>query len=356
MTSPAPVAGSSLRGVLGGLVAALGVLHVLVAVGRSHDWTPEGAGLAAAGVTHLVAAVGVVLGRGRRVLVALSIWLVVAAAALVITRTVGYPFGPFADYVPSISSYDVAILVISLVAVSLVAGVLLVDADVLGRPGWRFDTLAPLAVVVAAVPGLAVSSWVDDASSLAGSGHVHNGSVSSDVSSSTLTFQQRDELARQIVLARDVAVSVPTLADALAAGWIVAGDVAPGGGLMVVDPTIDHRELLFDPARPMGLLYASSDESAPVVGLQFAAWSDGIEPPPAFVGQDSMWHLHTGTCVVDGPSGDYAIPLDESVTGVGCDAVGGSRTDTVSFMMRAWLVPGWENPNGTFAHDHPALP
>ena len=356
MASPQPANGFSLRGVLTALLTGLGVLHVLVAVGRSHDWTLEGAGLAAAGVTHLVAAVGVVLGRGRRILVAISIWLVVAAAALVVTRTAGYPFGPFAEYAPSFSSYDVAVLVISLVAVSLVAGVLLVDVDVLGRPGWRFDTLAPIAVVVASVPGLAVSSWVDDASSLAGSGHVHGVSVSSDVSSSTLTLEQRDELARQIVLAREFAVSVPTLGDALTDGWIIAGDAAPGGGQMVIDPNVDHRELLFDPARPMGLLFASSDENAPVVGLQFAAWSDTIEPPRAFVGQDSMWHLHPGTCVVDGPNGEYALPLDETVTGVGCDVVGGSRTDTVSFMMRAWLVPGWENPNGTFAHDHPALP
>ena len=351
----------SLRGLIVALVAASAALHLLIGAGRAHGWALEGAGLAAVGVVQMSLAVALVFSARRAVALTTIAALALPIVALVITRTAGYPFGPYDGFAPTVSSYDGAVIALGLAALSLIGGSLLAGPHLLGVAAPRFDTLAPLAVVLAAVPGLAVTSWVDDASYVEGKSHTHSHSdgMSMDAgvgaAAQQLTLEQRDDLAAQVNAAREFALSVPTLADALAAGWVKAGSPAVGGGQMVVDPTVDHRELTFDPARPLGLLFASDDDNAPVVGLEYAAWSETATPPSAFVGQDSMWHLHTGTCVVNGPSGDYAMPVDEPLTGVGCAGVDGERIDVVSFMMRAWVVPGWENPYGTFAHDHPAL-
>ena len=354
MASPQPVWSLSLRGALAALFTGLGVLHLLVAVGRAHDWAIEGALLAGAGLVHLIGAVTVVLSRSRRHLVALVAWLAVATGALVFTRTAGYPFGPFADYAPSLSSYEFVVLGLSLVSAALLVGVLLVDVDLLGVGGWRFDTLAPLAVIVAAVPGLATTSWVDDASSLTGSGHVH-GSSTLAINDATLTWDQRERLGREVTRAREIALSYPTLESALDAGWTLAGVTARGAGQMVVDARRDFRDVTFDVGDPHGLIYATSDLDSPVVGVQYAQWLSSSDEVSGFTGQESLWHLHAGTCVIAGPSGEYAVPLDEPTTGGGCQDVGGRRNDVVSYMLRVWVAPGWENPYGTFAHDHPAL-
>lgn len=354
MTSPRPVTGVSLRGLLAAGLGALAALHLVVSVGRAHDWAIEGASLAAAGLVHGVAAVVVVMTRRRRHLIAVCGWLAVTAGALVVTRTIGYPFGPFSGYTPSLSSFDVVVLGSTLVTISLAVGVLLVDVTVLGEPGWRFDTLAPLAVVVAALPGLTTTRWVDDASSVTGRGHVH-GSTTSAIGTDRLTWDERSRLGTEVAAARDIALTHPTLSSALADGWTLAGVSAPGAGQLVVDARRDARDLPFDVSTPHGLIYASSAPDAPVVGVQYAQWVSPSSGASGFTGQDTLWHLHAGTCVVDGPSGEYAIPLDEPTTGSGCREVNGRRDDTVSYMLRAWVVPGWENPFGTFAHDHPAL-
>ena len=354
MASPQPVGSVSLRGALAALLVALGVMHLLVSVGRAHDWAVEGALLAGAGLVHLVAAITVVFTRSRRHLTAIVAWLVVAAGALVVTRTAGYPVGPFADYAPSLSSYEFTVLGLSLVSAALLVGVLLVDVELLAHGGWRFDTLAPLAVVVAAVPGLATTSWVDNASSLAGTGHVHYSSTSA-LADDELTWDERERLGTEVARAREIALSYPTLSSALDAGWTLAGVTARGAGQMVVDATRDFRDAAFDIESPHGLIYASDDPDAPIVGVQYAQWASVSDGVSGFTGQENLWHLHTGTCVVDGPSGEYAIPLDEPTTGSGCQDVDGTRIDTVSYMIRAWVVPGWENPYGTFAHDHPAI-
>lgn len=354
MSSPQPVSSLSLRGVLAALLVALGALHLLVAVGRAHDWAVEGALLAGAGLVHLLGATTVALTRNRRHLIALVAWLAVAVGALVFTRTAGYPFGPFAEYAPSLSSYEFVVLGLSLVNAALLVGVLLVDVELLGHGGWRFDTLAPLAVIVAAVPGLATTRWVDDASSLAGSGHVHYSSTLA-ISDGDLTWEQREELGREVARVREIALAYPTLSSAIEVGWTLAGVSARGAGQMVVDTSRDFREIAFDIDTPHGLIYASSDPDAPIVGVQYAQWRSVVDDVSGFTGQQNLWHLHTGTCVVDGASGEYAIPLDEPTTGSGCQEVDGRRIDNVSYMIRAWVVPGWENPYGTFAHDHPAL-
>jgi len=347
----------SLRGAVAGLTMFLGVMHLLVAVGRAHDWAWEGAALAATGVVQVVSALRWVVSDRRSALVSVLVVGLGPAIVLVLARLSGYPFGPFDGYSPSVSSYELVLLTVSVITSALAAGALVTGRHRVGAPGWRLDTLSLVAVVVAAVPGLATTKWVDDASSVSGAGHSHSHTDASGVGlmAQELTLEDRRVLAEQVVLAREVTVAVPTLQDALDAGWTKVGEPITGGGQMVMDTRVDHRDLPFDPSTPMGLLYASDDPSAPVVGLQYGQWTSEAMPADVFVGQSSMWHLHTATCVIDGDEGEFALTIDDPLTGVGCEKVDGTREDRIGFMLRVWVVPGWENPYGTFAHDHPGI-
>jgi hypothetical protein len=335
------------RGVLIALLAALGTIHLLVAPGRAHDWRWEGAGLAAIGVLQIGSGLWALVG-GRRALLAGAASTVVPLALLVFTRTSGYPFGPFDGVSPTLTSLEYVVIVASVLSSALIGGLLLAGADVLGPPGVRFDTLSPLVVFAAAVPGIAVSGWIDDASYFAGEQHVH--STSPTPMATSLSSDDRTELGRQLVEVRSVASSWPTLADALEDGWTPIGPVASGTGQMVVrsadetsDPGIDS---------PFALMYLSAESDAPIVGVQYTTWEMSDPPTDMFVGQASMWHLHPTACEIDN---DIVVPMDEPITGDRCELVDGSLVDRSSFMLRVWIVPGWENPAGTFAHAHPAL-
>lgn len=347
----------SLRGVVAGLVLLLGAMHLLVSVGRAHDWAWEGAALALTGVGQVAAALWWTASDRRSARVSTMSVVVVPAIALVLSRTVGYVFGPFDGYSPALSSYEMVLLAVSVVAVSLAAGASVAGKRLVGPPGWRLDTLSLVAIVAAAMPGLATTRWVDDASSVSGAGHSHSHTDVSGVGAiaQQLDLDDRRLLAEQVVAAREAALAAPTLGDALETGWSMVGDAITGGGQLVMNPAVDHRDLEFDAAIPLGLLYASADLDAPVVGVQYGQWTSDALPADGFVGQSAMWHLHTATCVIDGDSGEFALTIDEPLTGVGCEKVDGTRVDRIGFMLRAWVVPGWENPYGTFAHDHPGI-
>lgn len=347
----------SLRGIVIALVTALGVLHLMVADTRGADWSTEGIALAMIGVLAL--ALGVVLLRVR------SAWPVMATAVvsaviiigLIVTRTSGYPFGPFSGVTAELGAFEILVVITSAITLSVAGAVLVLGLGHLGPPGWRFDTLAPLAVVAAAVPGLSVSSWVDDVAYMSGAAHVHGGTT---ISSSTqhgfayradLTLAERQQLGDELTRARAAALTTPTLADARAAGWTTLGDPVPGAGQMMIDLESRRSAAEFDPSTPVALLFASSADDAPIVAVQYEGWTSSTTPPVGFTGQDMFWHLHTGTCLVD----DVRVVFDEPHVGANCERLGGTRTNTISWMIRAWIVPGWENSNGTFAHDHPGL-
>jgi hypothetical protein len=328
-------------------LVALGSLHLLVAPGRSHDWRWEGAALAAIGVVQISIGLLLLIGGRRSLLCALAVALV-PALLLVFTRTAGYPFGPFDGYSRSLNSFEFVVLAASVIVASLIGGTLLAGTELLGAPGLRFDTLSALVVFAAAIPGIAVSGWVDDASYVAGELHVHT--TSPMPMATSLSPADRAEIGQQLVEVRRVALSWPTLADALADGWAPIGPVASGVGQMVLRGTSDSSAPSID--SPFALLYLTADSDAPIVGVQYTVWEVSDPPADMFVGQASMWHLHPSACEVDDA---IVLPLDEPITGGRCELVDGSPVDRSSFMLRVWIVPGWENPAGTFAHTHPAL-
>jgi len=345
------------RGLLVALNLAVGVLHLLVADTRGSDWNLEGIGLAAVGAVAIALGFAMLCSSARWVVASSTVVNIAIVASLILSRTSGYPFGPFEGVSAPLGAYEILVLIMSSITVSISGASTILGRDRLGSPGLRFDTLAPVAIVAAALPGLALSSWTDDAAYFAGAAHVHGGTT---VNSSTqhgfayrseLTPAERRALGEELTMARAAALTTPTLADARAAGWSEIGDPVPGGGQMMIDLDRRTADGEFDPASPVALLFASADDDAPIVAVQYEGWTTSTTPPVGFTGQDLYWHLHTGTCLVD----EIRVVHDESHVGTKCELLDGSWTNTISWMIRAWVVPGWENPNGTFAHDHPGV-
>ena len=354
-----PTPSVSLRGITGALVTAVGALLLIVAPGRSDDWFAEGLMLAIVGVVLIADGLSLVVSTHRTILFVAAGLSTVVAAWLVITRTAGYPFGPWSSVTPQMGPYEVLVLVMSIISLTLAIATLVVGTEHLGTPGIRFDTIAPFAIILVVLPGLSVSKWADNAAHILGSGHTHSQTMpsSSDIPgmdhSTMMTTDERIQFGEQLVDARTAALQFPTLADARAAGWILVGGYVSGAGQMLMNPTVDSQEQPFDTASPQGLLYASSIDSAPIVGVQYNAWTSDGSAPRGLIGQDMLWHLHTGTCEI----GDSLTAVyDEAVTGTACSQVNGALTNSTSWMIRAWVVPGWENSQGTLAHDNPLLP
>ncbi len=354
MSSPARPPVATVRGLIGSLTFAGGALHLAVAPGRSADWRAEGITLASTGVVMVAVGLAVVLHRARALLIAASIVNAVVVAALVASRTAGYPFGPWSNTTPSMGPYEATVLVVAVIALALSLGGLVSETEHLGESGWRFENVAPIAVVLVALPGFVTTQWADDAAHVQGSTHAHDHGASTGIGFlPPLTIDDRARLGDELTIAARAVESFTTLGDARAAGWILVGAYTSGAGQMLIDPTVDSRAATFEFDRPSGLLYESSVDEARLVGVQYNAWTADGSTPAGFTGQGPMWHLHDGTCVAD--DGAWALPLDETVTGSDCSRVDASYDDTSSWMLRVWLVRGWENPAGTFAHDHPAL-
>jgi hypothetical protein len=103
----------------------------------------------------------------------------------------------------------------------------------------------------------------------------------------------------------------------------------------------DRIDSIFDPAKPEMLLFSGDEPGAHLVGVTYYVVH---RPPTGFTGDQDLWHQHQNVCIAaDGPrfAGDGAI---------GCKA----RWDW-SWMLHAWVVPGYENPDGVFAAENPLV-
>ncbi|MGA0878220.1 MAG: hypothetical protein ACO3SP_03800 [Ilumatobacteraceae bacterium] len=354
----------SVRGLLAALAVLFGSLHLIVADSRGADWLVEGIVLMVIGLASVTIAVTLLLTAARWPVQALGALGLVSVVGIIWTRLVGYPFGPFADYSPRLTPFDVVVMITALVISALAVATLTVGLEHIGAHGARFDTIAPIVIAMAAVFGVSLTSWTEEAAYIAGASHSHgvattaspsNGSsiLPGVVSADSLYAGDRVRLGQQMDLARTTAAKFPTLSDARTAGWIPIGDFVPGAGQMLVDPAVAVQTRTFDPAAPSALLFASSADDAPVIGVQYDLW--GEEAPEGFIGQRRLWHLHGGTCEISSASGSFAVVYDPAVTGTACRNIDGQLTNTIAWMIRAWVIPGWENPGGPFAHDHSLL-
>jgi hypothetical protein len=166
-------------------------------------------------------------------------------------------------------------------------------------------------------------------------------------------------LAHQLVLARQVAMRYPTLADAERAGLRRAGPFSPGLGLHMIDygnyaygagntvmsdTQIEH---------PLAWIYDGTKPDSPVAGLFYSAT---VANPVGFAGPNDVWHQHHNVCLVYGKDGvDAPLGADGDVTQAECDTVHGQLLKASGPLLHAWVVPGYDDSQGVFAHLNPAI-
>jgi hypothetical protein len=169
-------------------------------------------------------------------------------------------------------------------------------------------------------------------------------------------------LEHQLTLARQAAMRYPTVADAEAAGWRPAGPFAPGlgahffkysgengSGYVPATAMTDSNAL-----QPASLIYDGTHPDSPIAGLMYLA--SGLGFPEGFAGGNDIWHYHLDVCVVPN-SGGLNTPFgpDITVTKAMCDGVGGTLIGRTPYMLHAWVVPGYDSPQGVFSHDNEAI-
>ncbi len=164
-----------------------------------------------------------------------------------------------------------------------------------------------------------------------------------------LSAATRAVVAAQLVAAREASLRYPTAADATRAGFILAGGFSPLTGAHYMD--LAHAVGPFDPSHPGSYIYDGTHPTSKIIGLMYLG-SD-VNPPDGFAGPNDHWHRHSNTCVIFG-SGAIKVPFaaDSSVTKTQCDNVKGTFMRRTTWMVHAWVVPGWDSPSGVFAHDN----
>jgi hypothetical protein len=183
--------------------------------------------------------------------------------------------------------------------------------------------------------------------------HVH-GVKAQDVAAEAVPDQPLDApthalLAQQLTTAREHAMAYPTVADAVAAGYRLAGGFAPGSGAHYVGGPMSGGTT-FDPNGVQSLIYDGTSPTSQIVGLMYYAMGAA---PDGFAGPNDHWHRHSSVCTkfANGQI-EVPFPADADVTKEQCTAAGGFFMSITGYMVHAWVVPGWESPQGVFSHEN----
>ena len=250
-----------------------------------------------------------------------------------------------------------------LTLVAIMAAIVLVTGTALYALGAaRSTTKTVTKTVVKTVPGPpkgATAAAVDDR----GFSKLDNGhQAETNVFQQPLDPTTRLALQHQLTLAREVAMRYPTVADAEAAGWKRAGPFAPGlgahyfkysgsnGSGYVPDGAMTDNDTL----HPASLIYDGTQPNSRISGLMYLG--SGLGFPQGFAGGNDIWHYHTDVCIVM-KNGVIDTPFgaDTTVTKSMCDGVGGFLDVRTPYMLHAWVVPGYDSPQGVFSHLNEAI-
>jgi hypothetical protein len=109
-----------------------------------------------------------------------------------------------------------------------------------------------------------------------------------------------------------------------------------------------------NPAYPASFIYDGTSPTSKIVGLMYISMNEN--PPAGFAGPNDHWHRHFNLCVkYGGATLQVPFPADADITRAQCDAVRGTFMQKSVWMVHAWVVPGWESPDGVFSHANPDL-
>ncbi|MGZ6932325.1 MAG: hypothetical protein ACXVK4_17475 [Acidimicrobiia bacterium] len=160
-------------------------------------------------------------------------------------------------------------------------------------------------------------------------------------------------LGHQMELARQTALRYPTVADAEAAGLRRAGPFSPGLGAHYINYGNGGGSpdgVMTDDAigKPLAWIYDGTHPDSHIAGLFYMT---GVKNPVGFAGPNDVWHVHHDVCIKPGPDGvDAPLGADHGATKAQCDKVGGSLLKQTQYLLHAWVVPGYESPEGVYAH------
>jgi hypothetical protein len=382
------------------LLGAAGIHFAMMGEHAGVSWT-HGTFFAVVAWVQIVLAIGIVWSRSTRWMAAGVIVVNLAILGVwVLTRTVGIAIG--GDGTPEAwGRTDILCAVLEGLAIAG-AGALLVPR-LARRPlsaGVGFGGVAFVGVVVAAIVTLIFSpAGANGGDGVAADGHDHGGSIAvsadghdhgvtgaaslasaatlghththgpttlngqavkgvkaQDIAAESQPDQPLDAATRatlraQLLQARDVALRYPTVADATAAGYHVAGAFAPGSGAHYIGGPLTMPGP-FHADQPQTLIYAGTSPTSEITGLMY--YGMGETAPEGFAGPNDHWHRHSNVCIKGGGGGiDVPFPADAEVTLAQCTGAGGTLMKITGWMVHAWVVPTWESPLGVFSHDNP---
>ena len=193
-------------------------------------------------------------------------------------------------------------------------------------------------------PGEVLAAEIVGNSTAAGGAHEHGVAVPEQ----PLDTATRQLLGQQLTQARQAALAFPTVADAVKAGYQMVTPFVPLIGAHYIN--FRYVDGNFDLAHPEMLLYDGTDPTSRIVGLSyFVASPNG--PPDGFAGPNDHWHQHIGLCIKD-----RVVVGGESTTPEECARRGGTKVGLHDmWMVHAWVVPGWDSPEGVFSPEHAGL-
>jgi hypothetical protein len=392
---PKPAARTTGIGWVQWLVAALllgaGAVHLALAPSHFGESTVEGIGFLVAAWLQIALAVALLLRPTRAVIFAIIAVSAASIMAWAVSRIWGLPFGEHTGHAENVTVVDALTVVME--AFTVVLAATLLSSSVRGFRSRGYAVVAVVAVLgltsaliaapeardhSAAAHGDTHAEAVGDAASGA-SGHTHdatsaagstsgqvtdlNGHVVKGVKAHDVAHEQepdqlldaptRAALASQLAAARATAMAYPTVADAERAGYhLVGGAYGPGAGAHYIGFG-GGAFGAFDAAHPPTLIYDGVSPTAQIVGLMYLGMGANAAAPEGFAGPNDHWHRHSGVCLKGAKT---IFPVDADVTEAQCTDAGGRYMATTTWMVHAWVVPGWESSSGVFSHENPNLP
>jgi hypothetical protein len=380
MTTNERTVGRYLRWILAALSLGAGVIHFAVSGEHSELSWAHGTFFAVVAWLQLSWAVAVVVRPTRWLLTAGVVLNTAILGVWAVSRVWGVPIGPdtwtpedvaWSDALSSVCEVGIVALALAVLVRPAVAQRTLrpaVAIPVVGIAGLGVAVISSLAFT----PALASSDGHHEAGGSdkqrpVASGHQHEattlngqkveGVKAEDVAAEEQPNQPLDSTTRaalkaQLSEARDFALHYPTVADATAAGYRLAGGFAPGSGAHYITYGGMTGQGTFNPSKPISLIYDGTSPTSQVIGLMYYGMGQGA--PEGFAGPNDHWHRHSNVCIKNGPGGlDVPFPADQDVTAAQCAGVQGSLLKTTGYMVHAWVVPSWESPLGVFSHDNP---